>query len=81
MNRFNDGKCDPAGRFWAGTMASDERGAPVGALYVLDTDLSCKQVLQNVGISNGIAWSPDGNTMYYMYANIYRCLHLIDAQR
>ena len=62
-NRFNDGKCDPAGRFWAGTMGPEPRQ---GALYCLDTDLSVKRKIERVSISNGLAWSPDGGTMYYI---------------
>jgi sugar lactone lactonase YvrE len=64
-NRFNDGKCDPAGRFWTGTMLPDEIDR-MGSLYCLDTDRSCKQVLTNIGCSNGLAWSPDRKTMYYI---------------
>ena len=64
-NRFNDGKCDPAGRFWAGTLAmAGKRGT--AALYRLDTDLSVKQMVRGVTISNGIAWSLDKKTMYYI---------------
>lgn len=62
-NRFNDGKCDPAGRFWAGTMATPTRK---GALYRLDPDLSVHQMLDGVGCSNGLAWSMDRKTMYYI---------------
>lgn len=63
--RFNDGKCDPAGRFWAGTMAYDQsRGA--AALYRLDSDGRATLVLDGVTISNGLAWSLDGHTMYYI---------------
>ena len=64
-NRFNDGKCDPAGRFWAGTMPNDETG-PTGALYVLETDLTVHKKLDNVAIANGIVWSHDNSTMYYI---------------
>jgi sugar lactone lactonase YvrE len=58
-NRFNDGKCDPAGRFWAGTLGRD------GGLYRLDADLTCRKMLGGVTVSNGIVWSPDAGTMYY----------------
>ena len=64
-NRFNDGQCDPAGRLWAGTMALDEAGA-TGSLYMLDTDLSVHKMLDNVSISNGICWSADNRTMYFI---------------
>lgn len=64
-NRMNDGYCDPQGRFWAGTMAIAEEGPPAGALYRLDPDRRVTKVLDGVGISNGIDWSPDGRTMYY----------------
>ena len=64
-NRFNDGKCDPAGRLWAGTMefsgATDQ-----GKLYCLDIDHSVSEKLAPVSISNGIVWSGDGKTMYYI---------------
>lgn len=63
--RFNDGKCDPVGRFWAGTMAYDE--APgAGALYRLDLNGGVTRMLDGVTISNGLAWSLDGGTMYYI---------------
>lgn len=64
-NRFNDGKCDPAGRLWAGTMEDAEWAKGAGSLYRLDADLSCTKMVEGVSISNGIAWSPDGRTMYY----------------
>ena len=64
-NRFNDGKCDPAGRFWAGTMAFDcSDGA--GALYCLDTDHTVTKKLGPASISNGIVWTADQKTMYYI---------------
>ena len=63
-NRFNDGKCDRRGRFWAGTMdAAVERTS--GALYRLSPDLSTSRVLTGVTIPNGIGWSPDDRTMYF----------------
>jgi sugar lactone lactonase YvrE len=63
--RFNDGACDPAGRFLAGTMAYDFRPG-AGALYRLDPDLRLTRLLEDVTISNGLGWSPDGGTMYYV---------------
>ena len=63
--RMNDGKCDPAGRFWAGTMALDERGG-AGALYRLDPDGRVHTMLRRVSISNGLDWSDDGRTMYFI---------------
>lgn len=64
-NRFNEGKCDPAGRFWAGTMALDEsEGA--GNLYMLQHDLTYELKVPQVSISNGLAWSLDHQIMYYI---------------
>jgi sugar lactone lactonase YvrE len=65
QNRMNDGACDPAGRFWAGTMALDE-GPGAGALYRLDPDGTVRTMLTGVSISNGIDWSLDGRRMYYV---------------
>jgi sugar lactone lactonase YvrE len=63
--RMNDGACDAAGRFFAGTMADDEaEGA--GTLYRLDPDHAVHAVLTGVSVSNGIGWSPDGTRMYYV---------------
>lgn len=64
-DRFNDGKCDPNGRFWAGTIASN-MDEPTGALYCLDTDHTWKKAVSGIGCSNGLAWSPDHKTMYYI---------------
>ncbi|MGV3557245.1 SMP-30/gluconolactonase/LRE family protein [Larkinella arboricola] len=64
-NRFNDGKLDPAGRFWAGTMSLDDTPG-AGALYRLDHDGSVTPKIQNVSCSNGLAWSLDARTMYFI---------------
>lgn len=64
-NRFNDGKCDPAGRLWAGTMEFNG-AADAGALYCLHTDGTVSEKLRPVAISNGIVWTADESTMYYI---------------
>jgi sugar lactone lactonase YvrE len=69
--RMNDGGCDPAGRFWAGSMAEDLTPGG-GALYRLDCDLRLERVLDGIGLSNGIGWSPDGRTLYYTDSFTYR---------
>ncbi|MFA6153748.1 SMP-30/gluconolactonase/LRE family protein [Mesorhizobium sp.] len=63
-NRFNDGKCDRRGRFWAGTM-DDSLKNRTGGLYRLDPDLSCTTMEEGIGISNSLAWSPDDRTFYF----------------
>jgi sugar lactone lactonase YvrE len=63
--RFNDGACDPAGRFFAGTFAWDL--APnAGSLYRFETDGTATRVLDGVTVSNGLRWSPDGRFFYYI---------------
>ena len=64
-NRFNDGKCDPAGRFLAGTMDMNEKAAS-GNLYSLEAGKSPRKLLDGIRISNGLAWSPDYQTFYYI---------------
>jgi sugar lactone lactonase YvrE len=62
---MNDGVCDPAGNFWAGT--KDIKGRrPLGSLYRLGMDHGVVRVLGEVTISNGLGWSPDRRTMYYI---------------
>jgi len=63
-NRFNDGRCDRAGRFWAGTM-SDVKRDPVGSLYRFDADMACTRLRNAVVIPNSLAFSPDGGRMYF----------------
>ena len=62
--RFNDGRCDPQGRFFPGSM-NEKRDASTAALYRVDGDGTIAEVLSGVMISNGLAWSPDGSTMYH----------------
>lgn len=69
--RMNDGKCDGAGRFWAGSIAFDKvPGA--ASLHRLDPDLSMTTVLRDVTISNGMAWTDDGATLYYIDTPTHR---------
>jgi sugar lactone lactonase YvrE len=63
--RMNDGDCDPDGRFYCGSMAYDEKPG-AGTLFRLNRDGSATTVLTGVTISNGLAWSPDGGTVYYV---------------
>lgn len=61
-NRLNDGKCDPQGRFWFGSMHAEETDR--GSLYRYDPDGSLYVMETGMGISNGLGWSPDGTTFY-----------------
>ncbi|NIP86316.1 MAG: SMP-30/gluconolactonase/LRE family protein [Planctomycetales bacterium] len=71
-NRFNDGKCDPAGRFWAGTMDMSSQRRPSGALYSLDSEGNVAKHLDQVRVSNGIVWTADTRTMYYIDTHTLR---------
>ncbi len=72
QNRANDGKCDPLGRFWFGTMQNNigPRGEDIpltehsGTLYRTESDLRVHPVVSGIAISNSLCWSPDGTTMY-----------------
>jgi sugar lactone lactonase YvrE len=61
---FNDGACDRRGRFWIGTRHR-EASAPKGALYRIGTDMTTDRMMDGLIVSNGIAFSPDGGTMYH----------------
>ncbi len=63
-NRFNDAKCDRAGRLFAGTMALDA-GPGQGTLWRLDPDLRLTAVETGLHVSNGLGWSPDDRTFYF----------------
>lgn len=67
-NRFNDGRCDRAGRFWAGTMSNVNRD-PVGSLYRFAADFACTKLRNAVIIPNSLAFGPDGRTMYFADTN------------
>ncbi|MDX9863841.1 MAG: SMP-30/gluconolactonase/LRE family protein [Anaerolineaceae bacterium] len=68
QSRFNDGKVDRAGRFWAGTMTPE--GA-VSALYRVNAGLNIQKMESGITISNGIGWSPDNQIMYYADSSRY----------
>jgi L-arabinonolactonase len=65
-NRFNDGRCDAAGRFWVGSMfaqSSDRRAS--GSLYRVEADGTSTRTRTDIGVPNALAFSPDGRTMYW----------------
>lgn len=64
-NRLNDCRCDPTGRLWAGTM-SKPRHPGMGGLYRLDPDRRLSTVIADATLANGLGWSPDGETMYFI---------------
>lgn len=70
-NRFNDGKCDPQGRLWGGTMDFACQAA-TGALYRFEADGRCSRQVDAVHISNGPTWSADGRTMYFTESGLGR---------
>ncbi|WP_214371259.1 SMP-30/gluconolactonase/LRE family protein [Pseudonocardia sp. H11422] len=63
--RFNDGKVSPDRRFWAGTMDEDSLSRPIAALYRLDPDGSLHRMVEGLIVSNGLAWTADGRTMFH----------------
>ena len=63
--RFNDGKVDPQGRFWAGTLSLNDRPG-LSHLYRITKDRTVTPMRDGVSVSNGIAWAADGRTMYYI---------------
>ena len=84
--RFNDGKCDAQGRFWAGSLY-EPKGQPLGALYMLDgqglhtmvggvkegeKDVEKSGANQGVVTANGLAWSPEGRTLYWSDTNAHQ---------
>jgi sugar lactone lactonase YvrE len=62
--RCNDAKCDPAGRLLVGRMAWDAR--PVGALLAVESDGTVRRLLDGLSIPNGMAWTADGGTFYFI---------------
>lgn len=68
-NRMNDGKCDSAGRFFGGSISPGPKDA---RFYRFDPDGSVRVVLEDITISNGLGWSPDNRTMYYIDSPTFR---------
>ena len=64
ISRFNDGRADPWGRFWAGTI-HEPRDHPDALLCRVDHDLTCTRVAGDIKVSNGLAFSPDRKWMYH----------------
>lgn len=64
-NRLNDGKVGPDGSYWAGSMDERPEKQAVAALYRLDASHRCHRIVHGLKVSNGLAWSPDGRTMYH----------------
>merc|ERR1712125_33345 len=64
-NRLNDGKCDPQGRLWVGSMSVWCEGK-VGNLYSLDKDGKWEKRVGETVISNGLVWSKDKSTFWYI---------------
>ncbi|WP_414647420.1 SMP-30/gluconolactonase/LRE family protein [Castellaniella sp.] len=86
--RFNDGRCDRQGRFWVGTMLMDmSRAAAAGALYRLTGQggqLQLDRMIEDLIVPNGLAFSPDGRTMYFSDSHplrqcVWACDYDIDA--
>ena len=63
--RFNDGKCDPSGRFWVGSMDRKEKNK-LGSLYSWNSIEGLVNREQGVTVSNGMGWSPDNSLFYYI---------------
>ena len=71
-NRFNDCRVDPAGRFFCGTKTNGDSGGSGGALHRIDADLRATVAIADTGLANGIGWSPDGTTLYFIDSPLQR---------
>ncbi|MCW5685998.1 MAG: SMP-30/gluconolactonase/LRE family protein [Pseudolabrys sp.] len=80
--RLNEGKCDAFGRMWCGTTQDVEHRQSVGALYRFDADKRVTSHVRRLGIPNGIAWSPDNESMYFsdsLKQVIFKCDFDVDT--
>ena len=64
--RLNDGAVDPRGRFWVGSMDSDRQQEPHGSLFRFDADGTVHTMDSGFTVSNGLGWSPDQRTFYFI---------------
>jgi L-arabinonolactonase len=79
-NRFNDGRVDRQGRFWAGTMVERAADGVTGSLYRL-AGRECVKILDGIQISNSICWSPDSSRFYFADSPKYRIFsYAFDSQ-
>lgn len=77
--QFNDGKCDPVGRFWVGSRSNDG-SLGKGKLHSLDPDGTLREAADGFDVCNGLGWSPDG-TAFYLVDTIPRILYRFDYDR
>ena len=75
QERFNDGKCDPQGRFWVGTIY-EPRDPPLAALYCWDRGQLSRRA-DGITVSNGLGWSPDNRRMYFT-DSVRRTIYVYD---
>ncbi|GAB2598836.1 SMP-30/gluconolactonase/LRE family protein [Kribbella endophytica] len=77
QDQMNDGACHPDGSFWAGSQAIPR--APRAGLFRLDPDGSVRRVLAGLTVANGIDFTPDGRTMFFVDTLPHRLLEAIDV--
>ncbi len=65
QNRLNDGKVGPDGRFWVGSMDDRPEKEAIASLYRIDISGRCDRMVEGLTVSNGLAWAPDGRTMFH----------------
>lgn len=75
-NRFNDGKCDPKGRFWAGTLSCDNE-KDAGSLYCINSTLNITKKWDHLTCSNGMAWDTDDH-IFYLIDSVNQTIHCFD---
>lgn len=80
--RFNDGKVSPDGHFFVGSMDEEQLSRRLGVLYRFDSDGRCEAVLDDLIVSNGLAWSPDGRQLWHSDSKgqLIRCFDYQDGQ-